>query len=419
MNDIQKQLAELDFCALLAEANAATATGANLINNYRVYCTGNPVNCNVINSFINEAKRQTYDSGINALLVKICNFINERQISWQIASVCEAIENDRNPKNYLARNAAHQATQLLEMQEDDVKKYIRAGALKNVQYIEQFRNITKAVLKESMKYVSDDLSYTTTNPISYVESVEDGNIFRVYGKTFKMTSDGDVCECNFNDSKFSYINALLESQYVFLNEDDSLTIKYDDIDYTIKTQGVCERHSKNSTLTLETSTLREYNMASLQTVLPAARNQKAAMLEAIALITENFDNIVKIDCAAIYQSADDSFYVIEGKTKLYAELISSTHASTRWSVNENAIETVKFIKDKTHVNLTEVYESMIDENIAEAEKAEKQHIVESLKSNEKKSFAQRIDALTEKFKDNPAVLRVIASVASEYAELNQ
>jgi predicted CopG family antitoxin len=62
---------------------------------------------------------------------------------------------------------------------------------------------------------------------------------------------------------------------------------------------------------------------------------------------------------------------------------------------------------------------MIDENIAEAEKAEKQHIVESLKSNEKKSFAQRIDALTEKFKDNPAVLRVIASVASEYAELNQ
>ena len=79
MNNIQKQLAELDFGAMLAEAQAMTATGSQLINNYRNYCSTNPVNCAVVNSFVAEAKNQTYDNGVMTVLSKIVNFLNESE----------------------------------------------------------------------------------------------------------------------------------------------------------------------------------------------------------------------------------------------------------------------------------------------------------------------------------------------------
>ncbi len=415
MNNIQKQLAELDFCALLAEANANTATGSTLINKYRNYCSENIVNCAVINSFIGEAKRQTYDAGVLKVLESLADFINSRQISWQIASVCESIKNDKNPKNYLARNAASQAEQLLEMEESDVIKYIKAGALKNVQYVEQFRNITKAVLKESLKFVSEDAEYSVTTPISYVAQTEDGNYFRVLGKTYLIKNGSEISESVYKDNKFEYINALLESEFVTLKDDDTLSINYDGIEYLISEQGLCSRKSKTGTLCLETATLREYNQAALNTVLPSIRAQKAAMLETIALISENYDSIVHVDCASIYQTNDDKFLVIEGEEKFFAQLISSNHATSRWSINESAVDTVQFIKEKTHVNLASRYENKINENIMQVESDKKEQLLESIKQSEAQAVAKRIDALTEKYKNNPAMLNVIANIAAELA----
>ena len=416
MNNIQKQLAELDFGAMLAEAQAMTATGSQLINNYRNYCSTNPVNCAVVNSFVAEAKNQTYDNGVMTVLSKIVNFLNERQISWQIATVCEAIHNDKNPRNMLVRNAARQAEQLLEMNENDVKQYIKAGALKNVQFVEQFRNITKAVLKESMKYISEDASYSTSNPISFVYQNDEGKYFRVLNKTYLMTNDGEVTEAICNDAKFNYINSLLESNLVTFKNDE-LFVNYDNVEYQISEAGMCTRLTSTSELVLETATLREYNQAYLQTTTPSVRNTKAAVLESIAMLSECFDNVVHVDCATIYQTADDKFFVIEGKNKCFAQLISSNHAQSKWSINENAIDTVKFIKEHTHVNLTDKYAEKIEENVKQAEETEKQNIIECLKNNEKESVTKRIEALTEKFKNNPAMLKVLAGVAAEYSEL--
>lgn len=413
MNNIQKQLAEMDFSAMLAEAQAMTATGSQLINNYRNYCSMNPVNCAVVNSFVSEAKCQTYDNGVMAVLSKVVDFLNEHQISWQIATVCEAIQNDKNPRNVLIRNAARQAEQLLEMEENDVKQYIKAGALKNVQFVEQFRNITKAVLKESMKYVSEDASYSSSNPMSYVHQAEEGNYFRVLGKTYMITKEGEVLEAVCNDTKFNYINSLLESNLVTLKNDE-LFVNFDNVEYQISEAGMCTRLTSNSELVLETATLREYNQAYLQTTIPSARNQKAAVLESIAMLSEGFDNVVTVDCATIYQTADDKFFVIEGKDNYFAQLISSNHAQSRWAINENAIETVKFIKEHTHVNLSDKYSEKIEENVKQAEESEKQNIIESLKADEKSSVAKRIEALTEKFKSNPAMLKVLAGVAAEF-----
>ena len=399
MNNIQKQLAELDFGAMLAEAQAMTATGSQLINNYRNYCSTNPVNCAVVNSFVAEAKNQTYDNGVMTVLSKIVNFLNERQISWQIATVCEAIHNDKNPRNMLVRNAARQA-----------------GALKNVQFVEQFRNITKAVLKESMKYISEDASYSASNPISFVYQNDEGKYFRVLNKTYLMTNDGEVTEAICNDAKFNYINSLLESNLVTFKNDE-LFVNYDNIEYQISEAGMCTRLTSTSELVLETATLREYNQAYLQATTPSARNTKAAILESIAMLSEGFDNVVHVDCATIYQTADDKFFVIEGKNKCFAQLISSNHAQSKWSINENAIDTVKFIKEHTHVNLTDKYAEKIEENVKQAEAIEKQNIIECLKNNEKESVTKRIEALTEKFKNNPAMLKVLAGVAAEYSEL--
>ena len=133
------------------------------------------------------------------------------------------------------------------------------------------------------------------------------------------------------------------------------------------------------------------------------------------MLSESFDNVVHVDCATIYQTADDKFFVIEGKNKCFAQLISSNHAQSKWSINENAIDTVKFIKEHTHVNLTDKYSEKIEENVKQAEETEKQNIIECLKNNEKESVTKRIEALTEKFKNNPAMLKVLAGVAAESA----
>ena len=412
MNKIMKQLAALDFGLMLAEAHAETGTGATIINNYRRYCSENPVNCAVVNNFIREAKGCTYDNGVVNVLGKLTSFINENQISWQIASACEAIQNNANPRNYLNRNAANQAEQLLEQDEQGVRNYIKAGALKNVMFCEAFRNIAKCVFNDSMKYVDEAVDYEKSNPISYVHRTDDAAYFRVMNRTFKRDAEGKICEEACADNNFNLINNILESSIVSINGDE-MFINYDNVEYQISESGKCVRLSETAELTLETSQLREYNNIALQGMMPTKRAKAAGVLETIAKITESFDNIVTVDCATIYKTKDDIFFVIEGVDNCYAQLISSTHCNHRWSINENAIETVKFIKEKTHVNLMEHFQEKVDEEIKQLENEKQTQIFEALKEDKKTSYKQRIEALTERYKDNPAMLAILAKTAAE------
>lgn len=415
MNNVYRQLANLDFSMMLASAKAQTTSGANFLNNYRKYCMENAISCKLVNSFMNESRNYMYDEGVASCVKRLADAINEMKISWQIASVCESIDEDTRPSNFLARNAAQSAKHLLEMDEADVVRQINAGALKFAVHVPQFRHIAKCVHNDSMKYVEENVNYTTSNPISYIHRTDDNeSYFNVFGRTFKMDAKGNVSECKFDDITFNTINQLLESNYVKLANDE-MCIRINDVEFQISEANHVTRLAKNTELELDAAQLREYNALQLRNMVPSARANMAQMLEAVAKLVENYDNVAIVDCATVYTTNADKFIVIEGLNTCYAQLLQSTHAS-QWSINESITNTCAFIKEKTHVDLNDKYSKKIDEEINEKAQIEKQRLQEAQTENRKQNLAQRIEALTKQYRNNPAALAALAQAASELAD---
>ena len=123
-----------------------------------------------------------YDGGIAYLVSKIAEIINENKVSWQLATACEAINANRSSYNYLNRNAAQTVEKLLEQDEENVVKYIKAGASKNVMFCESFRNIANSVYTDKQVVVTEE--YTAVKPVSYVEENEGKRYFEVMGSIF-------------------------------------------------------------------------------------------------------------------------------------------------------------------------------------------------------------------------------------------
>ena len=143
-----KILAELEFNRILNEAGAQTQTGAELINKFRVFLMSNEATCELVNAFIREAQNCRYDNGVNMVLEEVSNYILDNKTLWALASAVESVNRNTYSYNYLNRNAAKQVEKVLEMEEDEAVKYIKAGALKNVMYCEAFRNIIQQVYKD-------------------------------------------------------------------------------------------------------------------------------------------------------------------------------------------------------------------------------------------------------------------------------
>ena len=152
------------------------------------------------------------------------------------------------------------------------------------------------------------------------------------------------------------------------------------------------------------------------TAIPRHKNQLAGILEAVALVCENYDSIANMDNVSIYTTKNDKFVVIEAGVNLYATLLASNRHS-KWTVNENAIEALSFIKSKTNVTLSDNYSKLVEEAVAVADEEEKTRIQEELKAQEQQSYKERIEALTEKFKNDPVKLAVLSKLAQELAEI--
>jgi hypothetical protein len=125
---------------------------------------------------------------------------------------------------------------------------------------------------------------------------------------------------------------------------------------------------------------------------------------------------MNMDNVAIYLTKNDKFVVIESNDKLYATLLASNRTS-KWTINENAIDTISFIKSKTNVSLAENYQAVIENAMSSADKAEKERIAEELKATEQQSYKERIENLTEKFKNDPVKLAVLSKLAQELSEI--
>lgn len=411
-----KILAEMEFASIISRATAQTQTGAEMLNKYKAHVMANESSCALVNNFVREASICRYDNGVNEALTTVADYINMNKTSWALASACESIKNNKSSYNFINQNAARQVEKLLEMQEEDIVKYIKAGALKNVMYCESFRNIAKQVYKEN-PMVEATADYTKVTPISITENVGDGVCFEVAGNLYKIDEDKNILEANWNEvsNTFRIISSLLESNMTSVDE-HTIVIKTSNSTYSISEADKVVREGKEGKKEMTSEQLREHNRLVLMTTNPRYRNNMAEVLEAIALTCEHYDSIVNMDNAAIYTTKNDKFVVIESGVNLYATLLASNRHS-KWTVNENAIESLSFIKSKTNVSLSENYTSLVESAVAVADEEEKVRIQEELKSQEQQSYKERIEALTEKFKNDPVKLAVLSKLARELNEI--
>lgn len=410
-NHIYKPLADLEFANVLAESVSQTQTGANLINKYRSYLLTNEATCTLVNNFLYEAQNCLYDNGIKMAADFLSNQISENKTSWQLASACESILANKSQYNYLNRNAVKQVEKLLEMKESDIVSYIKAGALKNVMFCEAFRNIVKSVYKEQ-PMVTETANYKAITPVSMVESNNGTVYFQVLGSIYAIENNA-IREAKSNEvsNDFVVVNQLLESNICEM-KDNVFTITTEHAKYIIEKQGTCTREGKE-TLTLSTEQLREHNNLFLSA---RTRKNNAYVLEAIAKLTENFDNVMSLDNSRVIMTQNDKFIVIENAGTVFSTLVESNH-SQKWTINESVVEAVQYIKKNARVDLTEHFESKIAEAIETRTKEEQAAVKESLKQDQIAETKNQIAALTEKYKNDPVRLAMLSKLAQEVAEL--
>lgn len=412
----KKILAEMDFSSLIAEANAQTQTGAELINKYKSFLMANESTCALVNNFVREASILRYDNGVNNVLETVADYINSNKTAWALTSACESIQNSTKSYNYLQRNAAKQVEKLLEMQEEDIVKYIKAGALKNVMYCESFRNIAKQVFKDS-PLVEATAEYTKVTPVSIIENMGDGLCFQVAGALYKINEDKEIETVNWNEvsNTFKTVSQLLESNITSIDQ-HTITVKVGNATYEICEADNVTRIGKEGTKTMSVEEMRDNNRMVLMATNPRYRNQMAGVLEAIALTCENYNSIVTMDNVAIYSTKKDKFVVIESGNNLYAKLLASNH-SQAWTINENAVEALSFIKSKTNTSLSENYTELVEASIASVSEAQQEEMKAELKDQTNQSYKERIESLTEKFKNDPIKLAVLSKLAQELADV--
>ena len=407
---VSKLLADLEFASLIGESTAQTATGSSLLDKYKSYCMTNEVTCKVVNNFISEANQCRYDNGVNEILERVSDYIQLNKTSWALTSICENLRAGKTSWNYLNQNAVNQVEKLLENDEETVNKYIKAGALKNVMYVTEFRNIAKQVYHDT-PMIESNLEYTSIRPISFVENCGDGYLFEAAGKVIKVNSDKTITEASYKEvsNTFKQITQVLESNLCSFNEgDESLVINVLDHEYIIKEANKVIRDDKEMTV----EQLRDNNRLMVMASANNIKNRVAGLLESIALISENFDHIAKMDNCNIYETRSDRFLVVCEGTNMFATLLKSNHCGL-WTFNCNVVEALEAIKKNTRVSLSEKYNDQVKLFVENATEEDKQKIEDELKEAKKQSIKDRIEALTEKFKDDPTKLAILSQVAQD------
>lgn len=427
MKTVFAPLADLDFTAKLNEAVASTQTGRNLLTKYRQYMLSNESSCAIVNKFLIEAKDHLFDDGVAGLFNTINAHISESLISWRLASACENIGHSNASFGYLNRNAAKQVEALLENNnEENVVKYIKAGALKNVMYCEAFRTIVNSVYKDASVVITEN--YTAKSPVSFTE-INEGNLyFEALGHIYKITENNDIEEANTNEvsETFLSISRLVESGRTTF-EGDVMTVSLPSATYTIEeAEGGCKctrtgkkKNTKEGdgvkedvTTFTDVEALREHNCMVVNATVPNQRYEMTAVLESIAKSFECFAQFAHMTNVKIVESMNDRFLVIENKDRMFAMALQSNHTNA-WKVNGSVVESLNFIKERTHLDLTKDFQKNIEEAYANRSEEEKRQIQESIENDAMAARKAKIEKLTEAYKNNPEKLAVLSTIAAE------
>lgn len=419
MKAISKALAAVSegFVTAVSNAEYQTNTGKELMRKYQAAVMSKPVDCALINNFIKEARQCTYDSGVCSVLEAADLLISQHKYSWLLESACEQIEKSSGTYSYLNRSAAELVRPLLEMEEADVVSYIKAGALKDVMYCESFRRIAKSVYN-SVPLVESTREYTAVHPVSVVEKKDDTVYFHAEKRNYKIT-EGKVEKADQRELSADYkaMCAVLDSNYTTVSE-NVLTFNLDGFSIQIEEEGKAKKLTEGKVCEYTVEQLRDHNSLYVSQYGPVKRASMEQVLECVAKVCENYNNVAIMDNVTVFTTKNHKFIVVESTDgSAYAELLESSRPSAGWSTSGNIFETVNFVKTKTNTDISEHYADSIKKVVAAAEEKDAKKIQESLRQSEIQLRKEKIEELTQKFKNDPVKLAVLSKVAEDLNNL--
>ena len=428
-----KLLTNLNFAELISKTEAITEAGKEMLKGYRGYCYANPVSCSLVNSFIAEASRYGFDTGLNNILESVNSFIKENNISWKLASACESISANNSTYNYINKIGVQQVEKLLEMNESEVVSYIKAGSLKNIQYIPEFRAICKEVYKTQVTE-AQTVEYKVVNPISYVYENEETKerFFKVNGAIFKIAEDKVEMTNECKDETFNRINSLLESMG---RDGETLYYAYRGSrgDYRFEINESVNEETKETTtkLTFKNNSInetfedaikfREY-CDNLSKVLPV--NEKLQLMKvsnAIADVFENMGSIMLVDNCKLLTSMNATCAIIEGKNNVNLTVFNSITAGSSSNNYDYMVEALNNVIKVAGVDLKGMYEDRINEDMKKLD-PQAQEIKEQLEANKEAQYAirkKKIAMLAEQYKNDPVRIALLNKVAKDLALLEK
>ena len=428
-----KLLKDLNFAEKINSTEAITEAGKEILNNYRAYVYTNPATCGIVNGFIMEASKFGFDTGLKSILESVNKFISENNISWKLASACESISNNNSTYNYINKLGVQQVEKILEMDESNVVSYIKAGALKNIQYIPEFRQVCKEVYKTNITEAYNT-TYSVTNPISYILTEGENITFQVNGTAYKI-AEGKVEQVNCDNAVFARMNKLLESFkrdsennliYEFRDTQNNITkitlidkeVNENEFEKKIK----FEKGKINEEFT-ESIKFREYtNM--LSKAMPM--HEKLSFMNitsAIADVFENMENIGILNNVKVLTCANGTTCaIIEAKDNVNLTVFHSINAGSSCNNYEFMAEALNNVIKVSGIDLRSMYEERINEDCKKMETPEAKEIREQLEANKEAQYdirKKKIAMLAEQYRNDPVKLALLNKVAKDLAILEK
>ena len=413
-----KLMKDLQFAEKLNSTQAISEAGKEMLNNYRAYVYSNAPTCAVVNAFVNEAQQYSFDAGVSTILESVQNFINENKVSWKLATACESINNNNSTFNYINKIGVQQVEKLLEMNENDVVSYIKAGSLKGFQYIPEFRQICKEVYKQNITETKAP-NFTVSNPLSFVLVNENAQYFNVCGKTFKI-ENGKIDEAVCDDKLFNEVNALLEG---FSRDGENLVAAFksahgDVLTFKVNENGLeltNNRGTINEKFDDATKFMEYANMVS-RTMNVNEKMQFMTLSNNISKVLENMDNVVLLDCVKLLESADGTVCAIsEANDNVNLTVFRSYKYGTSTKNFDFVAEALNNVVKLTGIDLTNMFEDRINED-CKKNNAEENEIREQLEANKEAQFSirrKKIAMLAEQHKNDPVRLALLNKVAKD------
>lgn len=413
----------LSFADKLNMTEAITESGKEFLKNYRGFLYTNPASYGLVNGFIRESAAYKYDNGIATILESVLKYVTENKISWKLASACEIIENSNSQYDYIAKEGCKTAEKLLSMNESEVVQYIKAGALKSIQYIPEFRNICKEVYGTMHVDEVRTTQYTLTSPISYSIIKENETWFAVNGYSYCI-KEGKVSQAVCDDADFNIINSLLPN---FSKVDESLvyewqanwnepsykfTISENEIKFE-KGESICETFNN-------TIDFKQYCDNFSSTLFGATKSNFMNIAMNVARVQEGFDSICEVDTAKVLECANGTIAnIIEGNDNVNLTWVRSTSGSVS-NEFEYMHEALDQVQKMTNVNLRSSYEARINEDMKKEDPESYANINEQLKATKDAKIEERrqkIQQLAEAYKNDPTKIAILSSLSKELALL--